>query len=240
MNWKSVYFGAALLLMSAPSLNAQSILEGLVLDQVSNEVLDRIHIVNLSNKKETISNKEGGFKLPANVNDLVVFKCLGYQSDTVLLTSLKYLRHYLKESSNMLKTVNIINRVDYRTQYAQTFNKAKVYLLKPGRGFLFYPSSYFSREGRQARKFVRFIKMEQYQVKIDERFNLKTVGAILPIKGRELDAFVAKYRPSYSFVMKATPAEFNLYLMDCYNKFKLIPPNKKLLPSLKVDSTNLH
>ncbi|RZL51276.1 MAG: hypothetical protein EOP00_00220 [Pedobacter sp.] len=223
-----------LLFILAFSAKSQIHVEGIVLDQLSNQHLDQIHVLNISNKQEVISNAKGEFKIIASINDLLVFRSLGYNSDTVLVTSIKPLKHYMKAARYNLESVNVNNRVNYREEYAQTFNKANPTLLKPGRGFLFYPSSYFSKEGKNARRFVRMIKKERYEVAIYKRFNIKTITALLPIKQPELDAFIVRYKPSYAFVIKATTEEFNYYLMDAYHKFKKLPADKKKLLSLKI------
>jgi hypothetical protein len=224
-----------LLLYLGFTTKAQTLLEGVVLDQVSNQLLDQIHIINISNKKETVSNAKGEFKISANLNDLLVFTSLGYTTDTVLVIGFKQLKHYLKADVNNLRTVRVNGTSNYKEKYAQTLNKANPILLKPGRGLLFYPSSYFSREGRQTRYFKRMIKKEQAELKIDQMFNPKTVTAILPLKQPELDAFLVLYRPSLAFVSRADADDFKFYLLDAFNKFKLLSTEKKVLPQLKIE-----
>ncbi len=168
------------------------------------------------------------------VNDVLVFRRPGYQSDTVLLINLKPVWRYLAADKNTLKTVVISDTRTLRQQYAQAFNKANPFLLKQGRGLLFYPSSFFGREGRQARYFVRMLKREEKEKIIDRRFNLKSIRAILPIQQPELDAFLVQYRPSLKFAQRVSADDFKSYVLDCYQKFKLLPPDQRVLPSFRI------
>lgn len=214
---------------------AQAQISGIVFDQASRKRLAQVELSNLTNQAKVISSDAGEFVINAQINDVLVFRRPGYRSDTVLITNLKPLRRYMVTDKNTLKTVVITDNRSLREQYAQAFNKANPILLKQGRGLLFYPSSIFSREGKQARYFVRMIKREEKEKIVDRRFNLKTISALLPIKQPELDAFYILYKPSIKFAQRATMEDFKSYVLNCYEKFKLLPPEKRILPSLKID-----
>ncbi len=217
------------------SIGVRGQVTGLVFDRQSRKPMDKVDVFNLNNKTQALSNAKGEFSIKAAVNDLLVFSSPGYRPDTLLLVDLKPLRRYLEIAVNTLNTIAVVEKMDIKKQYAQTFNKANGVLLQQGRGLLLYPSTLFSREGRQARYFKRMLKREETEKKIDKRFNIKTITALLPIKQPELDAYMLLYRPSLKFVSKTSEADFKLYLMDSYSKFKLLPPEKRVLPSLKIE-----
>lgn len=235
---KCIFFQVIFLFFIVPLLKAQSDVSGMVQDRTSRKSIDFVDVFNLSNKAQTLTNAKGEFKIKASVNDLLVFSILGYRKDTLLLTSLGPVRRYLEKDVNLLSTVTVTNNQSIKEQYAETFNKANAVLLKPGRGLLFYPSAYFSREGKQARRFKRMLKQDVKENQIDKRFNLKTVTALLPLKQPELDAFLVMYRPTLKFVQKASADDFKFYLIDAYDKFKLLPAEKKILPRLKAEENN--
>ncbi|MES2416846.1 MAG: hypothetical protein V4541_01600 [Bacteroidota bacterium] len=218
--------------MFLANIKTQAQVNGTVHDQASRKPIVEVDVINLSNKEHTTTNLKGEFTINAKLNDLLVFKLAGYNIDTVLLINLKPIRRYLILDRNMLKTVTIKGEADIRETYAQVFNKANAVLLTPGRGLLFYPSSYFSREGKQARRFKRMLKREVLEKQIDKRYNAKTITAILPIKQPALDAFIVRYRPSLKFVQQASANDFKSYLLNSYDKFKLLPPEQSVLPSL--------
>lgn len=208
-------------------------LSGVVFDQVSRNPIAQVEVSNLNSQEKTISNDKGEFNIKSKINELLVFRRPGYRSDTLLLTDLKPLRRYMLLDKNVLNTVTILRKRNIREEYAQAFNKANPFLLQKGRGLLFYPSSFFSREGKQARYFVRMLKQEEKEKVIDGRFNLKSISALLPIKQPELDAFFVLYRPSLKFAKRVSADDLKAYVMDCYRKFKLLPQEQQILPSLK-------
>ncbi len=220
------------MLMACITTKAQ--LSGQVIDRASRKAIAKVDVVNLNNKATTLTNAKGEFTIAAAVNDLLVFTMPGYRADTLLLTSLKPLMRYMELAGNTLNTITVVDKLSIKEKYAETFNKANGVLLQKGRGLLLYPSTLFSREGRQARYFKRLLKREEKEKPIDQRFNIKTITAVLPLQQPELDAFIFYYRPTLKFVTKTNAADFKLYLLDSYNKFKLLPPEKRVLPSLKA------
>ena len=229
----------ALFLLFCATVQAQDQVSGSVLARISRKPVAQVEVLNLNNDAQTRSNAKGEFAIKAKLNDLLVFKAPGYKADTLLLINLKPLRRYLELEVNMLNTVSVKGK-SLREQYAQDIKKGEYVHLKQGRGLLFYPSAYFSREGRNARRFKRLIKQEEIELQIDRRFNAKTVTAILPIKQPELDAFIVMYRPSLKFVKRADVEDFKFYLFDAYNKFKQLPADKRVLPSLKLKTDSLN
>lgn len=219
-------------------LKAQNQVSGLVQDRGTRKVINYVDVFNVTNKEQVVTNVKGEFKIKASLNDVLLFVAAGYKTDTLLLTSLSPLRRYLEKATNLLNTVTVTNNQTLKEQYAQTFNKANAVLLTPGRGLLFYPSAYFSREGKQARRFKRMLKRDAKEKPIDNWFNSKNIQAILPLKQPELDAFIVMYRPTLKFVKKADANDLKFYLMDAYDKFKLLPVEKRTLPSLKIVDVN--
>ena len=227
---KKLLFSLIILILATV---AKAQVSGIVFDQTSRKPLAQVEIINLNTHEKTNGSDKGEFTIKAKVNDILVFRRPGYQSDTTLLTSTKFFHRYLILDKKILSTVTISGKRTLKEQYAQAFNKANPFLLVPGRGLLFYPSGYFSREGKNARRFVRMLKHEEKEKVIDRRFNLKSISLLLPIKQPELDAFYVRYRPTLKFVKKVSDEDLKSYILDCYQKFKLLPLDQQILPSLK-------
>ena len=225
----------AILTFLCLSLNLSAQIKGKVFDQALRKPIDQVAVFNLTNKTSTFTNPNGDFNLIGKMNDLLAFSMPGYQPDTLFLINLKPFIKYLQMEVNTLNTVNV-NSKTLREQYAQTFNKANAVLLAPGRGLLFYPSAYFIKEGKRARKLKRMIKQEEIDLQIDKKFNPKIVTSILPLKQPELDAFMVRYRPTLKAINQKSDDDFKFFLYDAYEKFKLLPVNQRILPSLKIDS----
>ncbi|TKB98158.1 carboxypeptidase-like regulatory domain-containing protein [Pedobacter cryotolerans] len=212
---------------------AQTEIKGQVIDQVSKKGLEKVEVLNTTNQLSTLTDINGNFKINAKVGDVMVYRLLGFDTDTALLINLKEVKRLLRTQSNTLNTVSISGQVDPKTQYADVYNKANPVLLTPGRGLRFYPSSFFGKEGKHARRLKKLIETDQVEKEIDKRFNVVTVTALLPIKQPELYAFLVLYRPDIKFAINADSDDFRFYLLEAYEKFKALPADQKTLPKLQ-------
>lgn len=207
---------------------------GKVFDHSTRKPLLDVQIVNLNNGKKTSSNEFGEFNIDAKVNDLLEFRRPGYDSDTLFLVNLKPLARYLKIQKSTLSTVTITDKRSLKERYWREFNQVKSFDLPVGRGLIFYPSRFFSREGRNARRFVKMVKLDEKNKEIDRRFNIDLIKKIVPLHQPQLDAFLIRYRPKVNFVRNANAATIKDYILDSYFKFKKLSPSEQVLPSLEV------
>ena len=230
---KKVFSIFLLLILIQFNAKAQTQIKGQVLDQASKKGLEKVSILNRNTKQATETDADGNFTITAKIGDVIIYQLLGYQTDTALLVNSKKVERFLRPTSNTLNTVNISGEVDVKAQYADVYNKANPVLLTPGRGLRFYPSSFFGKEGKNARRLKKIIESDEVEKEIDKRFNAVTVTALLPIKQPELDAFLVLYRPDIKFAVNADSDDFRFYLLEAYEKFKALPADQKTLPKLK-------
>jgi hypothetical protein len=65
----------------------------------------------------------------------------------------------------------------------------------------------------------RLIEQEQDKY-IDHRFSKLFVHKITKLESPELEAFMQRYRPNYSFLMMLNDLEFGYYIEKCYDQYK--------------------
>lgn len=215
------------------SATAQILIKGQVLDQTTRKGLEKVEILNTSRRMTAQTDSKGDFIIKAKIGDVIVYRLAGYDADTALIIDLKQIRRFLHPLTNTLNTVSISGQVDSKTLYADIYNKANPVLLTPGRGIRFYPSSFFGKEGKNARRLKRLIENDEVEKEIDKRFNAVTVTNLLPLKQPELDAFLMLYRPDIKFVVNADADDFKFYLLEAYERFKALPADQKMLPKLR-------
>lgn len=229
-----LYFFAVIILITQ-HVQAQEI-TGTVSDRASRLRLEEADVFNQTLNKKTKTNAKGEFKIDAYANNILIFNQPGYQPDTLFLINLKPVRRYLSLSDNYLKLVEIKTEAfKPELQYADVYRKAKAIKTAKNQPFIFYPSKYFSREGKFARRFKRKLEREKTERKIDYRFNEEAVNALTPLKGRELDYFMVLYRPTLKQLDKMDDDDLKFYLMASFREFKALPENKRVSPSLKAD-----
>ena len=215
------------------NLRAQTQIKGQVLDQASRKALEKVEVLNITNQATTQTNVKGEFAIKAKIGDVMVYRLVGYDADTAMIIELKQVKRYLHPLTNTLNTVSISGQVNSKEQYADVYNKANPVLLTPGRGIRFYPSSFFGKEGKNARRLKKLIEDDMVEKEIDKRFNAVTVTALLPLKQPDLDAFLVLYRPDVKFAINADADDFKFYLLEAYERFKALPPDQRVLPQLK-------
>ncbi|MCC8425767.1 carboxypeptidase-like regulatory domain-containing protein [Mucilaginibacter sp. UR6-11] len=221
------YLGIIVLLLITCYANAQDILKGTVVEADTHEKLSNVFVHNTNNKQITLVDKNGRFEIRAATGHTLIFDSPGYLSDTLFLADMRPIRVELKQVGIVLKEVNINSRAatfNPRTEYPEVYTKSKVYV--------FSPSTWFSKEGKDARRLKRFFAIEERERYVDKYYTASYVGSLVPLKGIELQNFMALYRPSYAYVKNNTGPSLAVYINDSYQKYKALPPEKRKLPGL--------
>lgn len=207
--------------------NAQDVMRGTVVEVGTHEKLSNVFIRNTGNKQITLADKNGHFEIRAAVGHVLIFDSPGYIVDTMFVADMRSVRVELKPMGIILNQVNInTTRLNFnpRTEYPEVYRKSKVYVLSP--------STWFSKEGKDARRLKRFFANEEKEMYIDRYYTPTYVSTLVPLRGAELQNFMALYRPSYDYVKSNTGPSLAVYVNDAYKKYKELPPDKRVLPSL--------
>ena len=223
---KTKYILLAALIISIKTSFAQGVLSGTVTEVGKNIKLNNVFIRDINNKQVALSDNTGSFDIRAITGNTLIFTLPGYVSDTLYLVDLKPKHIELKLQGITLSEVSIKETnapFNPREEYPEVYEKSK---------FALSPSNWFGKEARDARRLKHYFDNEEQQRQIDAAFNRALVSSIVPLKGRELDGFMALYRPTIDFVKSSSPQTMTLYINDSYRKFMALPPDKRILPSL--------
>jgi len=224
---KKLYLLFVILFSVAGFVNAQSMVKGTVYENGSNTRLPDVFIRDKSTKQVALTDKQGNFQIKTEAGHLLIFDSPGYVSDTLYVVDLTPKRINLVVRTIALREVNITGRreaFDPHKEYPDVYTKSKVYV--------FSPSSWFSKEGKDARRLKRYFKREAEERHIDDVFSVGYVGSIVPLKGQDLEDFMTLYRPTYAFLMDNSGPSLAVYINDCYKKFKALPPDKRRIQKL--------
>jgi hypothetical protein len=94
------------------------------------------------------------------------------------------------------------------------------------------PSTWFSREGKNARRLKRYFAREEQERHIDSVFSRVYVSSLVPLRGRDLEDFMTLYRPTYAYVMNNNGPSLAVYINDSYKKWRALPPEKRKVQEL--------
>ncbi|MCC8409528.1 carboxypeptidase-like regulatory domain-containing protein [Mucilaginibacter sp. UR6-1] len=201
--------------------NAQK-LKGTVYEGSGSTRIPDVFVHDLTNKQMTLTDKNGNFEISAASGHLVVFSAPTYAPDTVYVTDMANKKIRLNPQGIRLSTVNISGTrkaFDPQAEYPEVYEKSKVYPLSP--------SSWFSREGRNARRLKKYFKREVQEREIDQAFNARTVTSVIPLKGEDLENFMTLYRPKYDDIKSGDQQSLTVYINDAYKKYQALPPEKR-------------
>jgi hypothetical protein len=220
------YFGVVLLMLFAGTISAQGLLKGTVRESASGNKLPDVFIRDNANKENTLTEKDGSFVLKTAVGHLLVITSPGYISDTLYVIDMKPKKIELKSMSIALREVNINSSksFDPRAEFPEVYEKSKVYV--------FSPSTWFSQDGKRARRLKKYFATEEQERHVDEVYTRVYVGSIVPLKGEELENFMTLYRPTYAFLRNNNGPSLVAYINDSYKKYQALPPEQRKLQSL--------
>jgi len=214
-------------------VSAQDPLKGTVYENGGNNRLNNVFIRDKNTKQLALTDKDGNFNIKTEAGHLLIFDSPGYISDTLYVVDLTPKKIMLAPKTIALREVSINatrQNFDPQKEYPEVFEKSKVYVLSP--------TTWFSKEGKDARRLKRYFKVEAEERHVDAVFTRAYVGSIVPLKGEELENFMTMYRPTYAFITSNSTESLAVYINDSYKKFEALPPDKRVLPKL-TDTTRI-
>jgi hypothetical protein len=225
---KLKFITIVLLVFTTGFVYAQAPLKGTVEEAGKSTRLSNVFIKDMNNNQLTLTDNNGNFEIKSETGHTLVFTSPGYVNDTLYVIDMQPKAVKLEIMSIALREVKISarrgNSFNPQQEYPDVYQKSKVYVLSP--------SSWFGKEGKDARRLKRYFNLEMQQEKIDEVFNSAYVGSLVPLKGKDLEDFMTMYRPSYAFIKSNGGQSLAVYINDSYKKFKALPPDKRSLDRL--------
>jgi len=228
LNKKSLLAALAFIVLCiAPNTKtlAQETIKGFILDISSSEPLWNATIKNIRTQQQAQTQKDGAFTLSGRVNDYFEVYATGYIKDTIFYYENSIRRIYLNRDERIMNIDEVLvkrltdNRLAQEIAKAQ--NAGKVTDASPEKGGLrISPSRIFGRSARQARSNLTLLLLEQNNRKVDRIFTSNLIASITDLNPDDIALFRELYRPSLSFVEKASPEDLKAYISDSYSKFK--------------------
>ncbi|QHS54300.1 carboxypeptidase-like regulatory domain-containing protein [Mucilaginibacter sp. 14171R-50] len=225
---KQVFWVAVILISTTAFANAQGVFKGTVYEQGTNIRLSDVFIRDINNRQVSITDNKGNFAIRAAAGQTLIFNSPGYTSDTLYLIDLTPKKIMLTTQTISLRQVNITAKrtpFNPRAEYPEVYEKSKVYV--------FSPSTWFSSEGKKARRLKRYFQREAEQRGIDAAFSPAYVSSLVPLRGTDLENFMTMFRPTYAFIRSNNAESMVAYVNDSYKKFMALPPDKRAPQPLK-------
>ena len=228
-----------LVLLLPVLLKAQNKLTGTAYDADTRSKLKLVFVNNLTQKEVDHSGQKGDFSVIAELGDLIVFSCPGYQSDTLIVEDsspkMVIMRISLIVLDEVVVTAKATNKPEnLKSTYSSAYSIATTNVLSAD-GKLSLVNA-FSKQSQQKRAFQKFIDSELNEKLIDQKFNKQLVGQLTKVQGQLLEDFMSYYRPTYSTVASLNDVDLRTYIIESYNKYIRLPAEERIYPPLPKTS----
>ena len=233
----------------APVVYGQSTIGGTVSDYFSKRPLDAV-TVQTSSGTHAISDSLGRYSINVQKNDSVWFSYLNKQTMKYPVDTISHPQNFdiaLYVDVRWLPEVKVQTRnykldsLENRQTYAKAFN-----FRKPGLRFSQQPSasnyvpgsvtagldldeivnSFRFKRNRQMLAFQQRLIQDEQDKYIDHRYTKYLVKKLTSLDGKELDNFMAFYRPSYFEVQSMNDLELGYYIEQCYKNYAFLKQHK--------------
>ncbi|HET8830204.1 MAG TPA: hypothetical protein VFM79_12735 [Pelobium sp.] len=220
-------------------LKAQMTILGTAYDADTRNKLKLVFVNNLTQREVDHTGQKGDFKIQADLGDLIVFTCPGYESDTLILQNMRPKIVMMRPSLIVLDEVIVSaksNRLpeDVKSAYSSAYSYAttNVFSLDGDVSLV----NAFSKQSKQKRAFQKFMDTELDEKLIDQKFNKPLVTQLTKIRGQLLEDFMSYYRPTYSQVLAMNDVDLRTYIVKSYNEYIKLPAEQRIYPNLPKTS----
>ncbi|CAI8222332.1 MAG: carboxypeptidase-like regulatory domain-containing protein [Flavobacteriaceae bacterium] len=245
------------LLFSFAFLNLQAQTDEIsatIVNAQTQEPLESVHVINLSQIKGTITNKEGNFTIPAVANDTLLLSYLGFktlkvrvtndmlafQDTQIALTELAYaLEEVVLKPYQLTGYLEIdIKKLPVDTSFQYSISGLNVSYESGKRrpssvskvlGAILNPAdllrNLFGKRPKQMRK-LRQMKEDDYiKDLLASKFDRETLIALLQIEEVDIQDILSNCNYSKSFIKTANDLQILDAISGCYEEYKVLNRN---------------
>jgi hypothetical protein len=253
---KKILFTLFLLLVIAPSFaQEEGEINGVVVNDATEEPLENVNIVNLNQVKGTSTGKEGKFKIKAAVNDTLYFSYLGFKSIRVRVTNdwLKYGDIKVKMTELGIALEEVVIRPVQLTGYVEVdakiipiYDNYRYRIAGLGGGYeggqsqpgavsrvlnsVFNPADFlynvFGKRPKQMRKLRKMKEDDNIRNLLQSKFDRETLMAVLQLERVDVDEILNNCSYSEDFIRTANDLQILDAISECYEEYRVLNRGK--------------
>ncbi|MGZ3852509.1 MAG: hypothetical protein ACXVLT_03270 [Flavisolibacter sp.] len=220
----------------AGTASAQYLVKGTVYDSSHRYRIEAVTVTSTGGKM-TMTDSLGRYQISVGEKDSVWFSYLGKPTPKYPVLKMPDVNQFdiaLRLKSDIMQEVIVRNRsyrqdsIQNRKDYAKVFdfhrpNIASMTTIGPtGAGIdLDELIRVFQfKKNKSMEKFRERLEEQERQKFIDHRFNKALVKRLTYLDGADLDTFMLRYRPTYTFTLMASEYDFQLYIKKCFELYQ--------------------
>jgi hypothetical protein len=232
-------------------VNDLSTVSGKVLNAANDQILENVHIVNLSQVIGTITNSNGGFNIPAKVNDTLYFSYIGYKPLQVRVTNdwvkfgevkIKMTELGIALEEVVVADVQLTGYLEIDAKRIPVYNNYRYSISglnsgyeggnkQPGAvnkvlGAIFNPADFlyniFSKRSKELRKLRKMKKDDEIRNLLETKFDRATLMALLQVGRLDIDEILRNCNYSVDFIKFANDLQILDAISECYEEYKIL------------------
>jgi hypothetical protein len=217
------------------SANAQIIISGKTIRKDSTFYnIDQVMVINKRTNTGVFSDIKGNFTINADSHTVIIFKKLGFETDTLkvwnswnlIKNNRIYIDIYMKVKPIMLPSFTFnykhvsIDPVERRKEWSYVLDRSHASAQSPITALY----QQFSKKGKELRKLEALYYEDEKRRYMEERFSRFKAVLLTGLAGKDLDGFLFFCRPSYELMMMYNDYELYTRINQCYEEYKLLHP----------------
>lgn len=230
---KSITFFIGLILCISSS--AQITINGKVIRNDSTRFsIDQVMVINKKSNTGTFSDIKGNYSINTDSHTVVIFKKLGYETDTLQVKKVWhliknnsiYVDIYMKVKPVLLPTFTFnykrvtVDPVERRKEWSYVLDRSHASAQSPITALY----QQFSKKGKELRKLEALYYEDEKRRYMEERFSRFRAVLLTGLVGKDLDNFLFFCRPSYEMMMLYNDYDLYSRINQCYEEYKQLHP----------------
>jgi len=245
------YFAVFFFLLLQTFAFSQEKISGTIINDKTLLVIPEVSIININKVKGTISDRSGGFKIVASLNDTLHISSLGYKSIKVRVTN-----DWIRDQNTKIKmterayalpevTINQYNltgylEIDYKLIPIKENYRYSISGLNAGyevgssspnafskvMGSIFNPAdmlyNFFGKKPTELKRLKEMKKDDNVKNLLASKFDRETLGALLGVSPKEISEILERCNYSESFIKTANDLQIMDAINECYEEYKIL------------------
>jgi len=230
-------------------------INGKVLNDANDRVLENVHVVNLNSVVGTVTDSEGKFTIKASVNDTLYFSYLGFKSIRVRVNNdwlkfgdikIKMTELGIALEEVVIRPVQLTGYVEVDAKIIPIYDNYRYRIVGLSTGYeggnrqpgavnkvlsaIFNPADFlynvFGKRPKQMRKLRQMKKDDEIRNLLQSKFDRETLMAVLQLEKMDIDEILNRCSYSADFIKTANDLQILDAISECYEEYRVLNRKK--------------
>lgn len=246
-----ITFSFIFFVMVATAQDTLTVVEGVVMNAVNDQILENVNIVNLDKVVGTTSNEKGEFSIEASVGDKLFFTRLGFETLEINVTNdwfrfgevkIKMTEVGIALEQVVIRPVKLTGYLEIDAKNIPIYENYRYSISgldigyeggadQPGAvskvvGAIFNPADFlhhvFGNKPKQMRKLKQMRENDEIRNLLQQKYDRETLMALLSLSKIDIDEILRRCNYSRDFIKNANDLQILDAISGCYEEYKVL------------------